>query len=91
LEKKPCTPVLLHVLHVRQDDTVVIVRPVILDSLGQETTATALCATIVQKDGTNMYKDKGVVCHVFLDCTKIVNQRVIANNALKGNFQMQLN
>ena len=91
MEKKPETWELLLVKVVQQVVTVPIVRPVITASTVLETTRTVLSVTIVQKDGTKMYKDKEVVCHVFLDCTKIVNQKVIANNALKGNFQMQLN
>ena len=55
---------LLPVHHVQQDVTVAIVRPVVLDNLELETIKTVLSATIVQKVGTKMSKDKEVVCHV---------------------------
>ena len=63
----------------------------IMASTVLETTATVLCAMAALQDGTKTQWGKEVVCRVFLDCTKIVSQKVIANNALKGNFQMQLN
>jgi hypothetical protein len=88
LEKKPCTPVLLHVLHVRQDDTVPIVLHVIMASTVLETTATVLCVMAALQDGIKTQWGKEVVCRVFLDCTKIVSQRKIANNAAKEHFQM---
>ena len=62
MEKKPQTWELLLVKVVQQVVTVPIVQPVITASTVLETTRTALCATIVQKDGTKMQKDRGVVC-----------------------------
>ena len=91
MEKKPCTPVLLRVPHVRPDVTVPIVQPVIMASTVLETTVTALCVMAALQDGIKTQRGKEVVCRVFLDCTKIVSQRKIANNAAKAHFQMQLN
>ena len=82
---------LLRVPRVRQDGTVVTVQPVITASTVPETTMTALYVTIALQGGIRTQWGKEVVCRVFLDCTKIASQKVIANNALKGNFQMQLN
>ena len=76
---------------VQQVIMVPIVLRVIMASTVLETTATVLCAMAALQGGIRTQWGKEVVCRVFLDCTKIVSQKVIANNALKGNFQMQLN
>ena len=91
MEKKPETWELLLVKVVPQVVTALIVQHVITASTVLETTRIALYVTAALQGGTRTQWGKEVVCHVFLDCTKIVNQKVIANNALKGNFQMQLN
>ena len=91
MEKKPQTWEQLLVKVVQQVVMVPTVLRVIMASTVLETTATVLCAMAALQDGIKTQRGKEVVCRVFLDCTKIVSQRKIANNAAKAHFQMQLN
>ena len=79
---------LLHVPHVRPDVTVVIVRPVILGSLGQEMTATALCVMAALQDGIKTQWGKEVVCRVFQGLLPTTREKRIVISVFVVLFKM---
>ena len=81
---------LLLARHVRQDVTAAIVRLVILDNLGQETTKTVRFVTVVQQVGIKMLEVKVRVCRVFRVFTQVVKAVTSALNVQKESLQQVL-
>ena len=79
---------LLHVLHVRQDDTVPIVLRVIMASTVLETTATALCVMAALQDGIKTQWGKEVVCRVFQGLLPTTREKRIVISVFVVLFKM---